>query len=377
MSTVAEELQADTTELSDDGRGLSPAVEVNNAKRAQSLGSAFVAAPRGASGRYGGPVSCFTCNEQGHMARDCPKKPACYACHRPGHFASECPDKEARKRNDEYLRGSFRSSTRYDPREDEVRRGAQLGRRNGRPSGRGRRKNVTVEDAESGGEARKMAIRKDGTDDEHSAIGGDSREVNGVWRHLEEAKNDEDKEQAHLFVATVRPAQAATRAARARQHAQGVSTVDAEAAMEDMRILFCGVGNGGQSDEPAAEEGAPVTRVNQAAESGPCDGPWSRALGMEITEDDELENGIEALRRETRMERKEAKQWRAAQAAARRASCGMMAAGDSCLARPQSELSETGYSGALDRQPCDARAAQAAATFQAGVRTRGEWLGTA
>lgn len=36
--------------------------------------------------------NCFTCNEKGHLARDCPLKniPRCFNCNKPGHFARNC-----------------------------------------------------------------------------------------------------------------------------------------------------------------------------------------------------------------------------------------------------------------------------------------------
>lgn len=55
----------------------------------------------GYNGRYGGgnTGNCYTCGEQGHMARFCPKSEgmggrgggSCYSCGEAGHFARECP----------------------------------------------------------------------------------------------------------------------------------------------------------------------------------------------------------------------------------------------------------------------------------------------
>ena len=41
-----------------------------------------------------GPLRCYTCNEEGHVARNCPKKPQqrCYNCGKPGHMKRECPE---------------------------------------------------------------------------------------------------------------------------------------------------------------------------------------------------------------------------------------------------------------------------------------------
>ena len=47
----------------------------------------------------GGPrkMTCYNCNEDGHMSRECPKedkrgKMTCYNCQGEGHMSRDCPD---------------------------------------------------------------------------------------------------------------------------------------------------------------------------------------------------------------------------------------------------------------------------------------------
>ena len=57
-------------------------------------------------------VTCYNCNQEGHMSRDCTKDRVdrnerrggggggdCYKCGKPGHFARECPENENNNRD--------------------------------------------------------------------------------------------------------------------------------------------------------------------------------------------------------------------------------------------------------------------------------------
>ena len=53
---------------------------------------------RGASGGPSPPLRCYHCDEEGHIAKTCPKKPPqlCFNCGKPGHIKRECPEAIAR-----------------------------------------------------------------------------------------------------------------------------------------------------------------------------------------------------------------------------------------------------------------------------------------
>jgi hypothetical protein len=168
----------------------------------------------------------------------------------------------------------------------------------------------------------------------------DSRsEASALWSRLEASKVDIDKARAELFVATVRPTQTATQVVRAWHRARNEGVADVDAAVNDVRRLYNEKEGGRVVVEPAAGEGATESPTGASHDGGqrdndrncdmsggpativsPCESTRRGGLGSEITESDEFEWGIKSLRREAKMAAKEAKRWRAARAAERRAS---------------------------------------------------------
>ena len=51
------------------------------------------------AGGSGRPMSCYNCNEEGHISRDCPNpkqgngagSASCYNCNEEGHMSRDCP----------------------------------------------------------------------------------------------------------------------------------------------------------------------------------------------------------------------------------------------------------------------------------------------
>ena len=62
---------------------------MNGARNPSSRG-----AGRGYSYRGGSSLRCYHCNEEGHIAKNCPKRPRqlCFNCGKPGHIKRECPE---------------------------------------------------------------------------------------------------------------------------------------------------------------------------------------------------------------------------------------------------------------------------------------------